>query len=89
VHSLAIRRPVAGRGLGLRMLRWAERMAAAAGKRYVRLDCWGENAALRRYYERAGYTSRGELTHGGWVCALFERQVSDLAGDVTHGAAES
>jgi ribosomal protein S18 acetylase RimI-like enzyme len=76
VHSLAICRAVAGRGVGLRMLRWAEGMVAAAGRRYLRLDCWGENVDLCRYYERAGFASRGRKETPGWSCALFERDVT-------------
>jgi len=76
VHGLAIRRSVGGRGVGRAMLRWAEQTAAAAGKRYLRLDCWGENHELRRYYERAGFASRGVIdTGGGWMCALFEKEL--------------
>src|SRR5258708_13891975 len=56
VHGFAVRRAYAG--IGLVLLGWAERMAAAAGKPVLRLDCTAENLALRAYYERAGYTHR-------------------------------
>jgi ribosomal protein S18 acetylase RimI-like enzyme len=55
VHSLAARREAAARGSGGRLLRWVVRTAAADGLAAVRLDCWAENRALRRYYERAGF----------------------------------
>lgn len=76
VHSLAIRRAVGGRGMGLRMLRWAEGRIAAAGRRYLRLDCWAENPELCRYYERAGFEPRGVVSFAdGWAAARYEREV--------------
>jgi ribosomal protein S18 acetylase RimI-like enzyme len=74
VHGLAIRRAAAGHGLGRRMLGWAETTILAAGRRYLRLDCWAKNHERCRYYERAGFASRGVIdTGGGWMCALFEK----------------
>jgi ribosomal protein S18 acetylase RimI-like enzyme len=73
VHGLAISRAVGGQGVGLELLRWAERTAASAGRRYLRLDCMAENPALRAYYERAGYTCRGEFSGQGWKAALYEK----------------
>ena len=73
LHSFAVRRSAAGQGLGQAMLDWAAGQAAAAGKRYLRLDCWAGSAPLRAYYAGAGFTFRGETTEGHWQCALFER----------------
>ena len=73
IHGFAVRRSAAG--LGRALLRWAEAEAQAAGKHYLRLDCWGANAALCRYYEAAGFHSRGRHDMRGWLCALYEKQV--------------
>jgi len=73
IHSFAVRRSAAGLGRGL--LRWAEAQAQAAGKHYLRLDCWGANVTLCRYYEAAGFHSRGRRDMRGWLCALYEKQV--------------
>jgi ribosomal protein S18 acetylase RimI-like enzyme len=89
VHGLAIRRAVAGQGVGVQMLRWAERAAAAAGRRYLRLDCWAENQELCRYYERAGFTSRGQIDVRGWKCALFELEIGSYAESETSTASKS
>ena len=75
VHSLAIRRVFAGVGIGRQMLQWAENMVASSGKRYLRLDCMAENAALRRYYEQAGFAYRGDIESKGWKASLYEKQV--------------
>ncbi len=56
VHGLAVGRGFAGHQLGRGLLEWAERRTAASGKRYLRLDCVAGNAALNRYYQRAGFT---------------------------------
>jgi GNAT superfamily N-acetyltransferase len=57
LHGFAVRRRHAG--LGRELLHWAERAAATAGRRYLRLDCMAANPGLRAYYERAGYVHRG------------------------------
>jgi GNAT superfamily N-acetyltransferase len=76
VHRVAIRRAYAGKGLGLRLLQWAENMAAKAGKTYLRLDCMTENSTLCEYYERAGFECRGEIQGKGWRGRLYEKRIS-------------
>src|SRR5690348_8951769 len=61
VYSLAVRRTFSGRGLGRRLVAWAEAQAAASGRRYLRLDCVPGNMFLRRYYEDLGFVARGEV----------------------------
>lgn len=75
VHRLAVTRSVAGQGVGVAMLREAERMAQEAGKVYLRLDCQGNNFPLVAYYERAGFMLVGKVMLGSWNCALLERRV--------------
>jgi ribosomal protein S18 acetylase RimI-like enzyme len=75
VHSFAVRRAYAGQGLGLALLRWAERQVADGGRAYLRLDCMARNAALRAYYERAGFAERGDIPTDDWS-ALYEKRVS-------------
>ena len=77
VHGLSTHRDYAGTGVGLALLRWAERAAEAAGREYVRLDCNADNPELRAYYERAGFTSRGEVALGHRVAARYEKRISD------------
>jgi GNAT superfamily N-acetyltransferase len=75
VHGLAIRRVAGGQGVGLALLRWAEGIAAGAGKMYLRLDCMAENAALRAYYERAGFTHLRDVFGKTWGASLYEKRV--------------
>lgn len=73
VHGLAIRRAVGGQSVGRALLAWAERQAADAGKAYLRLDCMAENAALRAYYERAGFTHVRDVFGKTWSASLYEK----------------
>jgi ribosomal protein S18 acetylase RimI-like enzyme len=74
VHGLAVARAFAGQQIGLAILRWAEGYIAAQGKPFVRLDCNGDNPALRAYYERAGYTHRGDVSVGR-LASRYEKRV--------------
>jgi len=75
LHKLAVCRAYAGQGIGRRLLEWAERTTAAAGKTYLRLDCMAESAAMRAYYEGAGFSYRSELSIRNWSASLFEKIV--------------
>ncbi|HMF82351.1 MAG TPA: GNAT family N-acetyltransferase [Acidimicrobiia bacterium] len=73
LHRLAV--VAHGIGLGSRLLAWAERHAARHGKTFLRLDCVASNAALRAYYERAGYSAVGDVTVGEYTQTRFEKPV--------------
>lgn len=75
VHGLATRRSEAGRGLGATLLRYAAHRIAANSRQYLRLDCAANNQALRDYYERLGFTHRGDTINGEWGASLYERRV--------------
>jgi GNAT superfamily N-acetyltransferase len=53
IHRIAVRRDA--RGLGIELLKFAERVTAETGRKLLRLDCFAGNAALFSYYERAGF----------------------------------
>jgi ribosomal protein S18 acetylase RimI-like enzyme len=74
VHALAVRRAHGGRGLGGRLLAWAEEQVAGAGREYLRLDCRAENGELRQYYERHGFEPRGEVAVDEFTSAMYERR---------------
>jgi ribosomal protein S18 acetylase RimI-like enzyme len=58
IHMLAIHRVAKGEALGERMLAWAERRVAQAGREFARLDCWCRSPFLPTYYPRLGYVER-------------------------------
>lgn len=77
VHGLVASRAPEGRGVGLLMLRWAEQVAANAGRPYVRLDCMASNPALRGYYERAGFAYRGDYARPDITLSRYEKRVGE------------
>ena len=88
VHNLAVHRGFAGPEVGRHLLGWAESQVAAAGRPYLRLDCWAENPALIHYYEQAGYVHRGFVEFSGWRGCLFENGVGPnaaVAGGMEEG----
>jgi predicted N-acetyltransferase YhbS len=75
VHKLAVRRACAGQRIGSAIVEWADRTAAAAGRRFLRLDCLGDNPAIRAYYEQLEFEHRGDLVVNGRNMAIYERPV--------------
>ena len=77
VHGFAIRRAHAGAGLGAHVLDEVQRRSARSGRPVLRLDCIASNPGIRRYYERLGFESRGEIEQnfafGSWRAARYER----------------
>jgi GNAT superfamily N-acetyltransferase len=63
IHRIAVRREA--RGLGVELLKFAERATAATGRKLLRLDCFSENDALCSYYERAGFVRRADIEVDG------------------------
>jgi GNAT superfamily N-acetyltransferase len=61
IFRMAVRRASAGQQVGTHILNWASTRAAAAGKRWLRLDCHRRNLALQQYYERHGFVRVGTL----------------------------
>jgi ribosomal protein S18 acetylase RimI-like enzyme len=83
VHALAVRREHAGRGLGARLIDWADREVAGSGRELLRLDCRSDNAALCRYYEALGFEPKGEVAVDEFVSMRYERR---CGGTVRSGA---
>ncbi|MDQ2810031.1 MAG: GNAT family N-acetyltransferase [Chloroflexota bacterium] len=75
LHSLAVARAYAGQGVGAALLDAAAAQVRAAGRTYLRLDCWAGNAMLRGYYAGLGFTPLGEAPVATFRVALFERAV--------------
>ena len=75
VHTLAVRRDHAGRGIGARVLRWADDRARARRRRFLRLDCMVDNPALVAYYEREGFTPLGPARVGMTTVMLLEKAI--------------
>jgi GNAT superfamily N-acetyltransferase len=59
IRRIAVRRDA--RGLGVELLKFAERATVATGRNLLRLDCFSGNDALCRYYERAGFVRATDI----------------------------
>jgi GNAT superfamily N-acetyltransferase len=59
IHRIAVRRDA--RGLGIELLKFAERATTATGRKLLRPDCFSGNVTLCSYYERAGFVRRGDI----------------------------
>ena len=53
------------RGLGIELLKFAERITAKMDRKLLRLDCFAGNAALCSYYERAGFVRVADVDVDG------------------------
>lgn len=63
------------RGIGRRLMRFADEQTRAAGLNYVRVDCYGGgDGSLVRFYESCGYT-RLSFDVEGWPGPLLERHL--------------
>jgi len=86
VHRLVVRRDRAGTGLGAALIDWASQHVRAAGRTRLRLDASADNLPLCSFYERLGFTNRGEregelVEPGGgirrWKTRLYERDCNE------------
>ncbi len=75
IHKFAVKRAYGGRGLGLRILQWAEQKTKREGKKYLRLDCLANNKVIRNYYERIGFQYVRDTTSPGWKASLYEKKL--------------
>ena len=55
VHRMVVDRSAAGQGVDTKLLDWAESLAAARGRKWLRLDAWRTNEPLHAYYQRQGF----------------------------------
>ena len=73
VHKFAVRPEYSGQGIGLAMLRWAENSTRQAGKSLLRLNCMADDRKIRDYYERAGFTHKGDVAKPKATASLYEK----------------
>ncbi|HEX4146676.1 MAG TPA: GNAT family N-acetyltransferase [Pirellulales bacterium] len=71
VHKLAIRRSVAGTGVGRGLLTHAIATARAAGRPFLRLDC-APRPKLCAFYESAGFSYHSRRDVGSFLVCRYE-----------------
>lgn len=72
IHRLAVRRKFAGSGVSEALIRFAAGRAFELGRRFLRLDCASDRAALRRFYRANGLRHHSDFQSGPWHVARFE-----------------
>lgn len=72
-HRLAVRRRVAGTGVGAALVAFAEARARRLGRRWLRLDCSARHPGLARYYERLGFELHSEGRLGAWHFLRYQK----------------
>ena len=75
LSRLAVARSAGGTGLGYQIIDWVEARAATRNLSHVRLATTSTNAALRRYYERAGFRHVADPPAARWPTSLYQRAV--------------
>jgi GNAT superfamily N-acetyltransferase len=85
IHRMCVNPACKGNRLAARVLTWAQEHAAGCGRKYVRMDTWGDNPRLISYYVACGFRPAGNRQMGqvrnisphyqnAWL-ALFENEV--------------
>lgn len=60
IHRLAVSRDFAGMGIGKHIITWVENgLQFPSAKKYIRLDCVGDNEKLNAYYVSQGFEKVG------------------------------
>ena len=73
VHRLAVADQFRGQRLGEQIIEWAAEEARQAGRKYLRLDCPGDNEKLQNYYRSLGFQLIDKQIRDSYDAALFEK----------------
>jgi GNAT superfamily N-acetyltransferase len=85
IHRMCVNPTCKGNRLAAWILAWAQGYAAGCGRKYVRMDTWGDNPRLINYYVACGFREAGKRQMGlvrdlsphyqNACLALFENEV--------------
>ncbi len=70
LHALMLDPSEQGQGLGQIFLEGVKRLALCEGGT-ITLDCWAGNTKLRDFYQRAGFTHRGDFPVKDYEVSVF------------------
>ncbi len=70
LHALMLDPSEQGHGLGLAFLEGVKRLTMPEGGT-ITLDCWAGNTKLRDFYQRAGFTHRGDFPVKDYEVSVF------------------
>jgi len=82
LHRIATNPTFKGKGLMHMIKKWAAEHARQNGKKFIRMDTWGDNEKLKAYYVNCGFTYLGQKSlpqpnplpqhYWGTTLSLFE-----------------
>jgi ribosomal protein S18 acetylase RimI-like enzyme len=85
LHRIAVNPEFKGKGMVKEIRKWATDHARENNKKYLRMDTWGNNENIRRYYTECGFNYIGQQYldktegvpehYGGNVLSLFQNGV--------------
>jgi ribosomal protein S18 acetylase RimI-like enzyme len=75
IHTMGIDPSLTGKGIGKKILSFAEDIAVRAGRKYIRLDCNADNARLCEFYESNGFYKAGSKPWENWNVRLYEKKL--------------
>ncbi|WP_336786676.1 GNAT family N-acetyltransferase [Paenibacillus sp. MMO-177] len=80
LHKLCIKRKYAKTGLSGSMIRYARNLAEVSRKKFLKLDCAADRAALRQFYEQHGFTLVEErLVMEMYPTAFYQLEIKSYA----------
>ncbi len=56
IHRIATHRDYRGNNYTLKIIDWAKEQGRTLGKKFIRMDTWGDNPKLINYYVKCGFT---------------------------------
>lgn len=85
IHRIAVNPDFRGQKFVPRIVEWAREFAKARGRKFVRMDTWGDNQKLVDYYTGCGFEFLGTVTadeieklpkhYEGITLSLFEMKL--------------
>jgi GNAT superfamily N-acetyltransferase len=80
IELLISSRRHAGHGIGARLVRLADDLAAERGVEVLRVDCWAGAPTLVGWYEARGFARSGTFDVRGWPGQVLEKAPGAYAG---------
>lgn len=62
IHRIVTNPMFRGRGYVKAIIEWAKEFCRNSGKKFIRIDTWGDNQKLNDYYLGCGFTFKGTVT---------------------------
>lgn len=84
IHRLVVNPEVQGKGLGKKLLQFAEEYAGTHGYASIRLDAYNGNPSALAFYERLGYVNSGSVTFPRFELpySCFEKQIVRYCAEI-------